>query len=65
MIAHGLVRWAKAELANAWTYVVKPRPIAARQETLLTAPPSASDQSPAEPSSIQAGAEHPSAVSTR
>ncbi|MET0619137.1 MAG: hypothetical protein ABW056_02600, partial [Thermoanaerobaculia bacterium] len=28
MLFHGLVRWAKAELANAWTYVVKPRPIA-------------------------------------
>lgn len=27
MLAHGLVRWAKAELANAWTYVVKPTPI--------------------------------------
>ena len=27
MIAHGLLRWAKAELANAWTYVVKPRPL--------------------------------------
>jgi flavin-dependent dehydrogenase len=26
MLAHGLTRWAKAELANAWTYVVKPRP---------------------------------------
>jgi flavin-dependent dehydrogenase len=25
MLAHGLARWAKAELANAWTYVVKPR----------------------------------------
>jgi hypothetical protein len=25
MIAHGLLRWGKAELANAWTYVVKPR----------------------------------------
>jgi hypothetical protein len=21
------VRWAKVELANAWTYVVRPRPI--------------------------------------
>ena len=29
MIAHGLLRWWKAELANAWTYVVRPRPIAA------------------------------------
>jgi hypothetical protein len=27
MLAHGLTRWAKAELANAWTYVVKPRPL--------------------------------------
>ena len=26
MIAHGLLRWWKAELANAWTYVVRPRP---------------------------------------
>ncbi|MGH9365721.1 MAG: NAD(P)/FAD-dependent oxidoreductase [Thermoanaerobaculia bacterium] len=25
MLAHGLARWAKAELANAWTYVVRPR----------------------------------------
>ena len=27
MLGHGLVRWAKAELANAWTYLVKPKPI--------------------------------------
>jgi len=26
MIGHGLLRWWKAELANAWTYVVRPRP---------------------------------------
>jgi hypothetical protein len=25
MLAHGLLRWWKAEIANAWTYVVKPR----------------------------------------
>lgn len=25
MLAHGLLRWWKAELANAWTYLVKPR----------------------------------------
>jgi flavin-dependent dehydrogenase len=25
MLGHGLVRWWKAELENAWTYVVKPR----------------------------------------
>ena len=28
MLFHGLARWVKAELANAWTYVVKPKPIA-------------------------------------
>ena len=27
MIGHGLLRWGKAELANAWSYIVKPRPI--------------------------------------
>jgi flavin-dependent dehydrogenase len=25
MLAHGLLRWWKAELANAWTYILKPR----------------------------------------
>ncbi|MFN2385926.1 MAG: NAD(P)/FAD-dependent oxidoreductase [Thermoanaerobaculia bacterium] len=29
MLVHGLLRWGKAELANAWTYVVRPRPLAA------------------------------------
>ena len=48
MLGHGLVRWAKAELANAWTYVVKPRPLRKEQPetggTGLAAPaqPSAS-----------------------
>jgi hypothetical protein len=27
MLFHGLIRWAKLELANAWTYVVKPKPL--------------------------------------
>jgi flavin-dependent dehydrogenase len=27
MLFHGLARWAKAEVANAWTYVVKPKPL--------------------------------------
>jgi hypothetical protein len=31
MIAHGLLRWWKAELANAWSFVVKPRPLARRR----------------------------------
>jgi hypothetical protein len=30
MLGHGLVRWAKAELANALTYLVRPRPMAER-----------------------------------
>jgi len=29
MLAHGLLRWWKAELANAWTYVVRPSAAAA------------------------------------
>jgi flavin-dependent dehydrogenase len=45
MLFHGLLRWWKAELANAWTYVVKPRPIA------KSAPASAV---PAEPRSAAA-----------
>jgi len=28
MLLHGLLRWGKAELANAWTYVVRPKPLA-------------------------------------
>lgn len=27
MLFHGILRWGKAELANAWTHVVRPRPI--------------------------------------
>lgn len=27
MLAHGVLRWIKAELANAWTYVVRPTPL--------------------------------------
>ncbi len=41
MIAHGLLRWWKAELANAWTYVVRPRPMAAPQAEASAAAPSA------------------------
>jgi hypothetical protein len=45
MLAHGLVRWWKAELSNAWTHVIRPRPITN----------SASSSAPAsEPRSIQA-----------
>ena len=40
MLFHGLLRWWKAELANAWTYVVKPKPIAKRAPA---ATPAASD----------------------
>ncbi len=31
MLAHGLLRWWKAELANAWTYVARPEPLSKRQ----------------------------------
>jgi hypothetical protein len=34
MLAHGLVRWAKAEVANALTYVVKPTPLEGPQPIL-------------------------------
>jgi hypothetical protein len=27
MLGHGLVRWLKAELANAWSYISKPKPM--------------------------------------
>jgi flavin-dependent dehydrogenase len=33
MIAHGLLRWWKAELANAWSHIVTPRILAAPRET--------------------------------
>jgi flavin-dependent dehydrogenase len=45
MLAHGLVRWWKAELSNAWTHVIRPRPIT--NSASSTAPAS-------EPRSIQA-----------
>jgi flavin-dependent dehydrogenase len=32
MLFHGLLRWGKAELANAWTYVVRPRPMTREAE---------------------------------
>ena len=38
MLVHGLLRWWKAELANAWTYVVKPRPIGKPVEASAAAP---------------------------
>ncbi len=41
MLFHGLLRWGKAELANAWTYVVRPRPLTRR------APASVPDAAPA------------------
>jgi flavin-dependent dehydrogenase len=44
MIAHGLLRWWKAELANAWTYLVRPKRISASA-------PAASSPSPAAPES--------------
>jgi len=44
MLAHGLVRWAKAELANAWTYVVRPRPLTNPVPSAETSAPSVSSR---------------------
>lgn len=30
MLAHGLVRWLSAKVANAWSYLVAPKPMTAR-----------------------------------
>jgi hypothetical protein len=38
MLFHGLLRWWKAELANAWTYVVRPKPIAKSAPAPAAAP---------------------------
>jgi flavin-dependent dehydrogenase len=43
MLAHGLLRWWKAELANAWTYVVKPRRLSASDASF--APDAAAERS--------------------
>ena len=42
MLFHGLLRWVKAEAANAWTYVVRPRPLPHRGEKPESAPAAAS-----------------------
>jgi flavin-dependent dehydrogenase len=39
MIGHGLLRWWKAELANAWTYLVRPRPLRTPASESPTASP--------------------------
>ena len=40
MIGHGLLRWWKAELANAWTYVSRPKPRADVSSPRAAVPPS-------------------------
>ena len=45
MLAHGLVRWWKAELANAWTYVVKPRRLVEPPVAMPQPAPRATDSS--------------------
>ena len=37
MLAHGLARWGKAELANAWSYVVRPKSL--EREAPRVSPP--------------------------
>lgn len=49
MLAHGLLRWWKAELANAWSYIVKPRPLAVRADRRAS---SASDEDAAQPTRV-------------
>ena len=39
MLAHGLLRWAKAELANAWSYLVKPASVGGPVPDLPPKPP--------------------------
>jgi hypothetical protein len=46
MIAHGLLRWWKAEIANAWSYVVRPKRISSPAPA-ASSPPSASQENPA------------------
>jgi hypothetical protein len=49
MLFHGLLRWAKAEAANFWTYVVKPRPLPTAKPETAAAP-----QTAAEPRGVEA-----------
>ncbi len=52
MLGHGLVRWVKAELANALTYVVRPAPMAVRmpiQDRVGDVPGSSESRSPQVP----------------
>jgi len=50
MLGHGLVRWAKAEILNAWSYVVRPRPMSARMPIQdRAAPPGPASGSAGEP----------------
>jgi flavin-dependent dehydrogenase len=46
MIAHGLLRWWKAEIANAWSYAVRPKRISSSAPA-ASAPPAASQENPA------------------
>jgi flavin-dependent dehydrogenase len=41
MLLHGLARWARLELANAWTYVARPRPLKAGLPEPLAVPQTA------------------------
>lgn len=38
MLFHGLLRWGKAELANAWTHVVRPKPMTKAEPVTAAAP---------------------------
>lgn len=49
MLAHGVLRWWKAELANLWTYVVKPTPMRAAMPIPAAPPEKAPSTATVEP----------------
>ena len=44
MLLHGLVRWGRLELANAWTYIARPRPLRAGMPGPIALPETAPDR---------------------
>ena len=57
MLWHGLLRWAKAELANAWTYAVRPTRVGGPRPDLPPRPVPAADRvaAAAEPAETPGG----------
>lgn len=55
MLAHGAVRWMKAEIRNAWTYVARPRPIGGPLPVFPPRAKSSASAAPGLPDSVPAG----------